>query len=79
MKSVSFSITQVNRLRSAAVEARTLLAERPDPWPVRDADDLIRVFDTLWLKAGLRRYVDWAAGPGELGPAYDWAWQSSPA
>ena len=52
MKSVSFSITQVNRLRSAAVEARTLLAERPDPWPVRDADDLIRVFDTLWLKAG---------------------------
>ena len=52
MKSVSFSITQVNRLRSAAVEARTLLAERPDPWPVHDADDLIRVFDTLWLKAG---------------------------
>ena len=51
MKSVSFSITQVNRLRSAAVEARTLLAERPDPWPLRDADDLIRVFDTLWLKA----------------------------
>ena len=63
MKSVSFSITQVNRLRSAAVEARTLLAERPDPWPVQspsngwfayayDANDLIRVFDTLWLKAG---------------------------
>ena len=58
MKSVSFSITRVNRLRRAAVRARTHLAERPDPWPVRspsngcfayayDANDLIRVFDTL--------------------------------
>ena len=63
MKSVSFSITRVNRLRRAAVRARTLIAERPDSWPVQspsngyfadgyDANDLIRVFDTLWLKDG---------------------------
>ena len=63
MKSVSFSITRVNRLRRAAERARTLLAERPDPWLVQspskglfahgyDANDLIRVFDTLLLKAG---------------------------
>ena len=62
MKSVSFSITRVNRLRRAAVRARTFLAERRDRWPVEspsngwfayaDANDLISVFDTLWLKAG---------------------------
>ncbi len=63
MKSISFSITRVNHLRRAAVRARTLIAERPDPWLVQgpsnacftdghDANDLIRVFDTLWLKDG---------------------------
>ena len=67
MKSVSFSITQVNRLRSAAVEARTLLAERPDPWPVRDADDLIRVFDTRWLKAGFALHAYDSGGSAREG------------
>ena len=62
MKSVSFSITRVNRLRRAAEGAR-MVAEDPDPPPVGspsdgwfasayDANDLVRVFDTLWLKAG---------------------------
>ena len=62
MKSVSFSITRVNCLRCAAVRARTALAEGSDRWRVEslsngwfayaDANDLIRVFDTLWLKDG---------------------------
>ena len=68
MKSVSFSIARVNCLRRAAVRARTALAEGSDRWGVEspsngwfayaDANDLIRVFDTLWLKAGfaLRAY-----------------------
>ena len=79
MKSVSFSITRVNRLRRAAVRARTHLAERPDPWPVRspsngcfayayDANDLIRVFDTLRLKAGLApRAYESGGGSGSRG------------
>ena len=63
MKSVAFSITRVNHLRRAAVRARTLLAERPDRRLVQspsngwfaygyDANDLVRVVDTLRLKAG---------------------------
>ena len=64
MNTVSFSITRVNRLRRAAVKARTLPDERlDDPWPdlIRpdgwaassyDANDLIGVFDTLRLRAG---------------------------
>ena len=69
MKSVSFSIRRVNRLRRAAEKARQLAAA-PDPlaetspfsgrWSVSDgANDLIRVFDALRLKAGfaLRAFV----------------------
>ena len=62
MKSFSFSITRVNRLRRAAERAR-MVADDPDPRPVGspsngwfasayDANDLVRVFDTLRLKAG---------------------------
>ena len=65
MKSVSFSIRRVNRLQraAAAARARKVPVEDPDLWPVGspsngwfasnyDANDLMRVFDTLWLKAG---------------------------
>ncbi len=63
MKSVSFSIARVNRLRQAAERARALPDEHSDPSPERrrpggwfasayDANDLIGVFDTLWLKSG---------------------------
>ena len=62
MKSFSFSITRVNRLRRAAERAR-MVADDPDPRPVGspsngwfasayDANDLVCVFDTLRLKAG---------------------------
>ena len=64
MKSTSFSIARVNRLRRAAVRARDLSDEHrgpaPDGWfdSAYDANDLIRVFDTLRLKPGfaLRAY-----------------------
>ena len=56
MQSVSFSITRVNRLRHAAERARMVPTEDPDQhgWfaSVHDVNDLLRVFDTLWLKAG---------------------------
>ena len=64
MKSVSFSITRVNRLRRAAARARMVpAAEDPDLSPgwspsngwfasAYDPSDLMRVFETLWLKAG---------------------------
>ena len=65
MESSSFSITRVNSLRRAAARARTGSSEDPDRSPVRslsdgwfasayDANDLIRVFDTLRL-SGLDR------------------------
>ena len=61
MKSISFSITQVNSLRSAAEQARDLSLEqsyprlersRSDDWfaSAYDANDLVSVFDTLRLK-----------------------------
>ena len=61
MKSVTLSITRVNRLRRAAERARALPAEDPD-WSLvslsddwfasaYDANELIGVFDTLRLKA----------------------------
>ena len=61
MKSTSFSVIRVNRLRRAAERARTLPDDHSDPerrqpggWfaSAYDANDLIGVFDTLWLKAG---------------------------
>ena len=76
MKSVSFSIRRVNRLRRAAEKARQL-ASAPDPlaevdpfsggWSASDgANDLIRVFDALRLKSGfsLRAFVYRAGGNG---------------
>lgn len=62
MKTVSFSITQVNRLRQAAVKAREIPPEKTH----RDgsaslvsasASDLLHVFDTLWLKQGFALYA----------------------
>ena len=64
MQAVSFSIRRVNRLRRAAAKARMVpAAEDPDLSPEEslsdgwfasayDPSDLMRVFDTLWLKAG---------------------------
>ena len=63
MKSVSFSIRRVNRLRRAAERARAVAAEHPDLPPIGSLSDgwsastyksneLLRVFDTLRLKAG---------------------------
>jgi hypothetical protein len=63
MKSVSFSIRRVNRLRRAAERARTADAQhpdlptiesRPDGWSASTdkANELLRVFETLWLKTG---------------------------
>lgn len=61
----TFSITRVNRLRRAAERARALPFEETDfrphgylpEWQQRIAgnyaNDLLRVFDTLWLKPGL--------------------------
>ncbi|MCY4059283.1 MAG: hypothetical protein OXG44_14905 [Gammaproteobacteria bacterium] len=76
MKPVSFSIRRVNRLRRAAEKARQL-ASVPDRlaetrsfsgrWSDSDgANDLLRVFDTLHLKAGfaLRAFTYRAGGNG---------------
>ena len=65
MKSVSFSITRVDRLRRAAEEARDFSGEHRGPSPegwfasAYDAKNLIRVFDTLRLNVGfaLRAYA----------------------
>ena len=77
MKSISFSITRVNRLRRAAERARTIGHEDRDPPPVggppdgwsvctHEADDLLRVFDALRLRAGfaLHAYVFRSGGNG---------------
>ena len=83
MKSVSFSITRVNRLRRAAERARMVPAEHPDPWLERsqsddwcasayDANDLIRVFDTLWLKAGFALHA-YEYRAGDNGNGIIWA------
>lgn len=76
MKSVSFGIRRVNRLRRAAEKARQL-ASTPDRlaetspfsgrWSASDgANDLMRVFDALRLKAGfaLRAFVYREGGNG---------------
>lgn len=57
MKTISFSITQVNRLRRAAAKAREILPEENHwegsaPLATACANDLLRVFETLWLKPG---------------------------
>ena len=70
MQSASFSIRRVNRLRWAAEQARRVPAEDPDLSPEERLSDgwsaspydphtLLRVFETLWLKAGfaLHAYV----------------------
>ena len=81
MKSISFSIARVDRLRRAAERARDLSDAPREPLDPRDlsrqgdgawfasaydANDLIRVFDTLRLKAGfaLHAYVYCAGGDG---------------
>ena len=74
MKSVSFSIRRVNRLRRAAERARSDRAEdsdlphvgnAADGWFGSDyrANELLRVFDTLWLEAGFAlRAFEFRAG-----------------
>lgn len=64
-----FSIMRVSRLRRAAVKARELPFEESDFWPEgylakwqqriasTHAYDLLRVFDTLWLKPGFELRV----------------------
>ena len=78
MQAVSFSIRRVNRLRRAAAKARMVpAAEDPDLSPEEslsdgwsasayDTNTLMRVFDTLWLKAGfaLHAYVFRAGSNG---------------
>ena len=68
MKSVSFSIRRVNRLRRAAERARSIPDEPADGWfaCAYDANDLIRAFDTLRLKPGfaLHAYAYRAGGNG---------------
>ena len=73
-----FNITRVNRLRRAAERARVLPFEESDFWPdehlsqwqqriaSKYAYDLVRVFDTLWLKPGfeLRASVYRSGGNG---------------
>lgn len=81
MKSVAFSIARVNRLRRAAERARMLpVAERPggmgrpDGWFVSawDANRLLRVFDTLRLKAGFALHA-YVLGAGDNGNGVIWA------
>ena len=57
MKTTFFSITRVNRLRRAAVKAREIPAKGSSWWHGENAsiahgqaNDLLGVFDTLWLK-----------------------------
>ena len=73
MNSVSFSIRRVTRLRRAAERARAVSlhdtgGNPPDGWSVSvdRADDLLRVFDALWLKPGfaLHAYRFRAGGNG---------------
>ena len=77
MQSVSFSIRRVNRLRWAAEQARRVPTEDPDLSPEERLSDgwsaspydphtLLRVFETLWLKAGfaLHAYVFRAGSNG---------------
>ena len=70
MQSVSFSIRRVNRLRRAAERARLIPDGAADAsgWfaSAYDATHLIRVFDTLRLKAGfaLQAYVYQAGSNG---------------
>ena len=75
MKSTSFSIERVQRLRRAAEQARALPSkhrelrperERSDGWiaSAYDASDLIKVFDTLWLKTGFSPHAyEYRSGP----------------
>lgn len=67
-----FSITRVNRLRRAAERAREIPYEE-DSWALEYqpivsnyAYDLLRVFNTLWLKPGfeLHASVYWSGGNG---------------
>lgn len=61
MKPVLFSIQRVNRLRQAAEKAREISGIGFDGWfdDAREAIELVRVFDSLWLKDGfsIRAYV----------------------
>ena len=67
-----FSITRVNRLRRAAVRAREIPYKEGEwaleyqPVVSRFANDLLKVFDKLWLKPGfeLRASVYWSGGNG---------------
>ena len=54
MQSVPFPIRRVNRLRRAAEQARLVPAKPFDGWSACacEADKLMHVFDTLWVKAG---------------------------
>ena len=75
MKSISFSITRVNRLRRAAVRAREIPGEesyprlgrcRSNDWfaSAYDANDLISVFETLRLKPGFALHAyEFRQGP----------------
>ena len=83
MQSVSFSLRRVNRLRRAAERARTVHAEHPDLPPMGrpsdgwsasadKANELLRVFDTLWLKAGFTLHA-YGFRAGSNGNGIIWA------
>ena len=83
MKSISFSITRVNRLRRAAERARTIGDEDhgpspaglpPDGWSActHEADSLLRVFDALRLKAGFALHA-YVFRSGDNGNGIVWA------
>ena len=84
MKSVSFSIARVDRLRRAAERARDLSDEHRGPSPegwfasAYDANDLIRVFDTLRLKAGFALHA-YALNEGTGGNGIIWAVPNEPS
>ena len=87
MKSVSFSVTRVNRLRRAAARARFVPAAKdPDLSPewspsdgwfasAYDPSNLMRVFDTLWLKAGFTLHA-YEFRAGSNGNGIIWAMPS---
>ena len=84
MKSISFSIARVDLLRRAAERARKLPEEHrglsPEGWfaSAYDANDLIRVFDTLRLKAGFALHA-YAFNEGMDGNGIIWAVPTEPS
>ena len=78
MKTISFSIKRVNRLRRAAIKAREIPDgdsdwSRDGHWSFAhgQASDLLGVFDTLWLKPG---FVLYAYAYREFHGGNGWIW-----